>query len=98
CSRWGRASTPSRRRGSPPGPPSPRAVARAPLSPRSSDLLDEDEDEEEGDGQGGREHADPPVDLAHEERVAVGEGGEDVGRVAGGPAGEEPHVGEVAHG
>src|SRR5512132_3775622 len=76
---------------------------RAALTPRpravmSADLPDEHEDEKERHGKRGGEHAHAPVDLAHAEGVAIGEGGEHVGGVAWSPSRHELHVGEVAHG
>src|SRR5438093_3281778 len=78
-------------------------VARAALTPRpravmSADLLDEHEDEEEGHGQSSGEDSHAPVDLAHAEGIAIGEGGEHVGGVTGPASRHELHIGEVAHG
>src|SRR6266498_481672 len=76
---------------------------RAALTPRpravmSADLLDEHEDEEQRHGQRGGEDAHAPVDLAHAEGVAIGEGGEHVSRVAGAAARHELDIGEIAKG
>src|SRR5258705_8067690 len=66
-------------------------AARATLTPSRwrftglADLLDEDEDEEQRHRERGGEDADAPVDLADLERVAVSEGGQHVGGIAGAP-------------